>query len=266
MKKAIFFDIDGTLIDARAGVPHFSPRLRAALKNLQNAGHYIFIATGRPRAFLQREILDFGFDGFIMSNGALIILHDQLFFQSKLDINAVKKICDFAVSENIEYMLEGYPKIYCPKGFTACEAFFNKIGVDYSNFIRDFDFDNISVSKIECVSARTDFDALNDAYNKIIATPGFTGWADPFHFKSLEIYSADVSKATGILKVLNHFNIDVKNSFAFGDGFNDREMIQTVGTGFVMDTAKDDLKKFATHIVPSVHDDGVAFGIENFIL
>ena len=65
MKKAIFFDIDGTLIDARAGVPHFSPRLRAALNNLQNAGHYIFIATGRPRAFLQKEILDFGFDGFM---------------------------------------------------------------------------------------------------------------------------------------------------------------------------------------------------------
>ena len=67
-------------------------------------------------------------------------------------------------------------------------------------------------------------------------------------------------------KVLKHLNIDVKNSYAFGDGYNDKEMIQTVGTGFVMGTAKDDLKQFADHIVPSVHDDGVAVGIEKFIL
>jgi len=250
----------------RGGVPHITPRLATALKNLQKAGNYIFIATGRPRSFMQSEILDFGFDGFVLSNGALIFLGDELVYQSSLDMQAVKKLCDFAVSENIEYMLESYPQTYCPKGFKACDEFFQKIGVDYSGFIREFDFDKISVSKIECVSSRTDFEELNDAYNKMIATPGFTGWADPFHFKSLELYSDEVSKATGILKVLEHLNVDVKNSYAFGDGYNDKEMIQTVGTGFVMATAKDDLKQFADHVVPSVFDDGVAVGIEKYIL
>ena len=266
MNKAIFFDIDGTLIDARGGVPHFTPRLITALKNLQKEGNYIFIATGRPYAFLQSEIKDFGFDGFVLSNGALVFFGGEIIFKSRLDNATVKKVCDFAVSENIEYMLESYPQTYCPKGFTACENFFKKIGVDYSKFIREFDIEKIPVSKIECVSARTDFENLNDAYNKMIATPGLTGWADPFHFKSLELYSDEVSKATGILKVLAHLNIDVKNSYAFGDGYNDKEMIKTVGTGLVMGTAKDDLKQLATHIVPSVFDEGVAVGIEKYIL
>ena len=100
----------------------------------------------------------------------------------------------------------------------------------------------------------------------MLDTPGFTGWEDPFHYRSTEIYSDKVSKATGILKVLEHFKIPVENSFAFGDGRNDGEMIQTVGTGIVMGTAKDELKKLAKHVVPGVHDDGVAFGIENYIL
>ena len=100
----------------------------------------------------------------------------------------------------------------------------------------------------------------------MLATPGFTGWADPFHYKTMEIYSDTVSKATGILKVLEHFNIPVENSFAFGDGRNDGEMIQTVGTGIVMGTARDELKKVGKYVVPGVHEDGVAVGIENYIL
>jgi len=266
MKKAIFFDIDGTILDKEHGIPELTPRVQKAMKNLQSQGHYIFIATGRPYAFMQKDILNFGFDGFVMSNGALIMLGGEVIFQSSLDMREVKKICDFAESEKIEYMLESYPNTYCPKGFDACEAFFKKIGVDYSGFIREFDFEKISVSKIECVSARRDFEQLNDAYKKILSTPGFTGWADPFHFKSLEVYSDKISKATGILKVLEHLKVDVKNSYAFGDGYNDVEMIKTVGTGFVMATAKDDVKKFADVIVPSVHEDGVAVGIEKYIL
>ena len=133
-------------------------------------------------------------------------------------------------------------------------------------FSLSLDIDKIAVLKIECVSLRKDVENLDVIYKKMLQTPGFTGWADPFHYLSMEIYSDKVSKATGILKVLEYFKIPVENSFAFGDGFNDIEMIQTVGTGIAMGTAKDELKNLAKHVVPGVHDDGVAFGIENYIL
>ena len=266
MKKAVFFDIDGTLLDKEHGISEITPRVQKAMKNLQEDGNYIFIATGRPHSFMQKDILDFGFNGFVMSNGSLIILDGEVFFQSKLDSKAVKKLCDFAESKNIEYMLESYPNTYWKKNFKACEDFFKKIGVDYSKFTTEFDIEKISVSKLEFLSARKDLEQLEIDYKKILEEPGFTGWADPFHFKTMEVYSDKISKATGILKVLEHLNIDVKNSYAFGDGYNDREMLKTVGKGLVMATAKDDVKKFADEVVPSVYDDGVAVGIEKFIL
>lgn len=266
MRKAIFFDIDGTLLDRVHGIDKITPRVESALRNLQKAGHYIFIATGRPAAFIYPEILNFGFDGFVMSNGALVLVDGKIIFRSELDRKGVKKICEYAASERIEYMLESYPDVYFPRSFTTCEEFCRKIGVDYSKFIRSFDIEKISVSKIECVTARKDPENLDVIYKKMLATPGFTGWADPFHFKSMEIYSDKVSKATGILHVLDYLGIDVKNSCAFGDGYNDREMIKTVGTGFAMATGSDELKNSAAHVVPGVHEDGVAFGIEKFLL
>ena len=113
---------------------------------------------------------------------------------------------------------------------------------------------------------RRDVETLDKIYKKILSTPGFTGWSDPFRFKSLEVSASTVTKAEGVLRVLEYIGVDVKNSYAFGDGYNDIEMIKTVGTGLVMGTAKDELKKFASYVVPGVHDDGVAFGIENYVL
>lgn len=266
MNKAIFFDIDGTILAVENGIEEITPRVAGAMRKLQAAGDKIFIATGRPFSFIYKKILDFGFDGFVTANGALVLADGKVIFESVLDMAGVKKICEIADAENIEYVLQSYPNTYLKKNSPACEKFCEKIGVDYSNFIRDFDIEKISVSKLECMSLRRDAENLDVVYKKILSTPGFTGWADPFHYKTMEIYSDKVSKATGILKMLEYFNIPVENSFAFGDGLNDGEMIQTVGTGIVMGNAKDDLKKLGKFVVPSIYEDGVAVGIENYIL
>lgn len=266
MIKAVFFDIDGTILAREQGILQITPRVQAAMKKLQAAGHKIFIATGRPFGFMYNDILNIGFDGFVLNNGAIVLVDGEVVYRQNLDTATVKEICEYAESERVEYFLEGHPEVYCPARFAECYDFFRKIGVDYSRFVSEFDFDKISVSKIECVTARTDAEALDAVYKKILSTPGITGWADPFHFKSTEIYSDKVSKATGILRALEHFGIAVENSYAFGDGINDREMIQTVGTGFAMGTGSDELKRLAKYVVPSVFDDGVAVGIERYIL
>ena len=62
---------------------------------------------------------------------------------------------------------------------------------------------------------------------------------------SMEIYAKDVSKATGILDVLRLLNIDIKDSYCFGDGPNDVEMFETVGHAIAMGNAIDIIKEKA---------------------
>ena len=256
MTKAIFFDIDGTLLASSSGMFYLTERVKTALHRLKDAGHYIFIATGRPYPFLQEVIL----------NGAVVIVDGKIIFQRSLDKFAVKKICEYAESENIEYILEGHPQIYFRRDAKAVENFFDKIRVDYSNFVRDFNLDDVETFKVECVTFRRDVETLDKIYKKILSTPGFTGWSDPFRFKSLEVSSVSVTKAEGVLRVLEYIGVDVKNSYAFGDGYNDIEMISRVGTGIAIETASDELKRCAKFVVPSAINDGVAVGIEKYIL
>ena len=67
MIKAIFFDIDGTLVSFNT---HKVPEsTKQALQELRNKGIKIFIATGRPQ-FLVKTLGDIEFDGYITLNGA----------------------------------------------------------------------------------------------------------------------------------------------------------------------------------------------------
>lgn len=47
-----------------------TPNVKEAI---QDKGDYIFISTGRPYDFLSQAILDFGFDGFILTNRAQVM-------------------------------------------------------------------------------------------------------------------------------------------------------------------------------------------------
>ena len=66
--------------------------------------------------------------------------------------------------------------------------------------------------------------------------------------------------------MLDYLSIPLENSYAFGDGQNDIEMLSTVGCGIAMGNASDEVKKFAKKITETVQNDGVALEIEKFLL
>ena len=80
------------------------------------------------------------------------------------------------------------------------------------------------------------------------------------------IYTKKNKNATGILTALKHLDIPVEQSYAFGDGKNDIEMLSTVGCGIAMGNASDEVKSYAHQVTDSVLEDGVATGIEKYIL
>ena len=68
-----------------------------------------------------------------------------------------------------------------------------------------------------------------------------------------------------ILKAIEFLDIKIENTYAFGDGKNDIEMLSTVGCGIAMGNASDEVKKYSHKITDTVQNDGVAKGIEEYI-
>ena len=80
MKKAVFFDIDGTLWDRQMHVPESTVN---AIRRLRENGSYAFICSGRTRSNIStKELMEaVGFDGIIAGCGTHIEYQGKTVFE-----------------------------------------------------------------------------------------------------------------------------------------------------------------------------------------
>ena len=263
MKKAIFFDIDGTLLNCTRGIETITPNVEKAIRKLQAHGDYIFIATGRPYAFLSKELLEFGFDGFILTNGAQVILHNETIYKKPMDKGFVKQLIQTSESHDIQYILEGAHDSYMKASYKEFYAFYETFGIYRENIKDEYDLEEIEVHKVEALCPNKE--ALEICLSFLNEYPEYEHF-ESMDLKSVEIYSRENTKATGILETLKYLDIPIERSYAFGDGKNDIEMLEVVGCGIAMGNASEEVKKYANKVTDTVQNDGVAIGIEKYIL
>lgn len=80
-----------------------------------------------------------------------------------------------------------------------------------------------------------------------------------------EVYHIHTSKATGLKKICEFYNVSQKNLIAIGDGHNDIEMIALAEIGVAMGNAHIDLKNIAKYNTLPVEEHGVQFFLKNFL-
>ena len=73
----------------------------------------------------------------------------------------------------------------------------------------------------------------------------------------IEIMNKDVSKANGIEVLLHHLNMTPEQAIAFGDNYNDLDMLDFIGLGVAMGNAPDDVKKIAFAVTEDNNRDGI---------
>ena len=169
MKKAIFFDIDGTLIDCINGHIDLSHQVKQAIRRLQQEGHYAFIATGRPYAFLSEAILSFGFDGYILTNGAQVMIGNETIYKEPLDPTFVKNATAEFEQRQIQYMLQSDCYSYMKDECKEYYQFFDSIGISRNYLVSDYQLEDIQTQKIECfVPMMKPWNIVYHSLNKIL--------------------------------------------------------------------------------------------------
>jgi HAD superfamily hydrolase (TIGR01484 family) len=83
----------------------------------------------------------------------------------------------------------------------------------------------------------------------------------------IEIAPRAISKASALANVLRvYYNLDIKQSMAFGDNYNDIDMLHAAGSGVAVANARDEVKAVAGHITAKNTDDGVAQMLEQYVI
>ena len=74
--------------------------------------------------------------------------------------------------------------------------------------------------------------------------------------------SAEASKSAAAAFLCRRLNIDAKNVIAFGDNFNDTDLLEYAGLGVAMGNAPDPVKRAADLVAPTNDDEGLRFVLE----
>ena len=257
MPAALFFDIDGTLLDSYHDIRQISPAVRAELARIQGLGHKIFLSSGRPRLLLTPAVLEPGFDGLVLINGGYVEMEGQSVYEERMDLGLARRVVAFLEEEGTEYLLATARRLYTLPGNRDIRDFFAR-GDHGDIFTFDYDLEQVlpQVIKMETLTPTEDRARVTALVHEVlgpqISCDGHGGEG------TFELYPTAISKAKGIKVVLDRMGIDADDAYGFGDGTNDIEMIRYCGCGVAMGNAEDEVKAAADIVCPPVWEDGLA--------
>ena len=229
--KAVFFDIDGTLVSFKT---HQVPQeTKDAIRKLRENRIKVFVATGRMLKMV--EVLnDIEFDGYITYNGSCCVDSGK---ENVIFKNTVPQyVNDLAeIVQRVAKVVEVEPPVERPVEEIIKEDVYQLcIYVDEPHLQRI-----IAETLPGCVGMR---------------------WIEYF----ADVNVKGMNKQLGIDKILEHFNIPLENAMAFGDGGNDIPMLQHVPYGVAMGNSNDAVKAAAWYVTEDVDDGGLVKALERF--
>ena len=244
--KIAFFDIDGTLIDF--GKKGLSDRTREALNRLKEKNILLAIATGRaPLTLPKLEGVEF--DVYLTFNGSYCYNQKETIFSKSIPAEDVKKIIQNAAEINRPVSIATQKRIVANgKDADLIKYYeFAKLQVEVADDFEEVAKDTVYQIMLGC---------LKEEYSKLLMDvkgASITAWWD----RAVDIIPAEGGKGIGVDKILEYYHLDRSQAIAFGDGCNDIEMLQTVGTGVAMGNATEEVKQAADDVCGHVAEDGI---------
>lgn len=244
--KIIFFDIDGTLIDMNR--KRISDRTLETLVRLKQNNIRICLATGRTPVSLP-VFPGIGFDAYLTFNGSYCYTAEETVYSCPIPAGDVAAILKNAAAIGRPVSLASKNRIAANGKDADLVEYYSFAGLEVE--IAD-DFDTFSHEEIYQIMLGCRM-ADHPRLLQNVRHAQITYWWD----RAVDIIPADSGKGNGIRKILSHYHIDRSEALAFGDGNNDIEMLEAVGTGVAMGNASDSVKKAADEICGPVADDGI---------
>lgn len=259
-KKAIFFDIDGTIYSYDKGVIEDT---KEAIRELRNNGHLVFLCTGRTYPMVTDDIRDIGFDGVIAGGGTYISYNNEILFKNDISEEKTHEVIGYMRRNGVMPIPEGHEYLYFETEDKIKSVYRKAYDVYISSIperIRLIDDGDICAAKVsgafdEKSNVQAVIEAMSEDFRYVIHNE-----------KLLELIPKNYSKAEGIKLLIDRLGILWEDTYAYGDSFNDLEMLQFVKYGVAMGNSHKDLFEQVKHRTGDFDKGGVRESLERFAL
>lgn len=251
--KLIASDMDHTLLMENGKLPD---GFFDYIDRLDEKGIRFVVASGRPMYTLRNMFGD-KMDKLVVigDNGAAISNCGEIIYKSLMDVEEYQKMIRFVEDET-----DGVAVLCALSGAYVLKKY-EKYAKFFRAFLRNLTFvDDMRSLDVEA-NKFTIFAPDGDAAVKYkeIYTPRF---GDNFSVtvggrEWIDIMNKGVDKGMAMRKIGELLDVDTSEMMAFGDNFNDAEMLKTVYYSYIVANAQPGMEKFARFRAPSNEERGV---------
>lgn len=268
--KLIFCDLDETLLDKNRNIP--KKNIDAIQKAKHEYGVKFVCATGRHFSTTMEIVKKLGLydeeNEYVCSlNGAIITENkkNRILHTTYLDPNTTAKLIQFGLDHNV-----------CIELYTNKNTYIYNLNDDERRLVHDFELDFIEVLDnrydylenehvLKLVYESSDFEyiqslesQMSDVLDDVI--PSYSS------NRYMELFSKDTSKGIALKWLADYLNIDIKDTIAIGDHFNDVAMLEVAGLSVAAQNAQDGVKKLCDYVTDANNNEGVVCEVlEKFV-
>lgn len=250
--KAMFFDIDGTLVGMKDHRLH--ERTRAALLAARAKGIRLFAATGRHQCALAEGgwLEGLTFDGFVTLNGQYCFNEDAVIFANPIVREDIAHLLQYLEKNPFPCMFLEKDRMYLNFVNETVEYVHNAIGSPLPPLGDVARAAHNDIFQICLYTGKVDVDIMAELKHCT-----YTHWFSD----GVDIIPMGGGKWVGIQRMLAHFGLAPEEAAAFGDGENDIEMLENVGTSFAVDGANAQVIAAADAVTGDLYEGGVGDAI-----
>ncbi|GAA4185921.1 Cof-type HAD-IIB family hydrolase [Sphingobacterium ginsenosidimutans] len=257
MIKAIFFDIDGTLLSFKT---HQVPdSTQQAFQLLKEKNIKVFVSTGRSFNQLG-HIRYLDFDGFITFNGGYCVTKDeQVIYKNNIAQKDIRSLIDYAKHHpELTFSFMSEKEISLNQVTPEVLQMYQQVNVKTPP-IRNYE-DNFDLESVMQINVFINPEEEAEFMENIMPNSVASRWTSVF----ADVNPMGQSKKVGIDVFLEHFGIELSETMSFGDGGNDITMLAHTQVGIAMGNANPEVKEIADYITDDVDNNGIWNALKHF--
>lgn len=254
-KCIFFFDFDNTLYSHQCR--EIPSGALEALGTLREQGHIVVVISGRGSDSLPlfRSSFDRMPDTVCLLNGQMIYHNNALVYAHPLEQMDALTLFETARKHQIIYGGYNADRLIISGANDRVRAVWKDFGAEPPMVKPDLEkTDAIYQACLYLTEEeRPFFNALLDHY--------VTNWS---HHYLCNLISRDAGKAVSVQWCLQYFGISRGNAYAFGDGYNDMDLLAAVGHGIAMENGFPPLRKMAEYVAAAPENDGIRLALQHY--
>lgn len=254
--KALFFDIDGTLVPF--GDREVPVEVVKALARVRTAGVKVFIATGRQMSWVD-NLGELEVDGYVTANGAVCLLPDKqtVVYKKCIPESDLLRLMKYSSCSPLSFVIiHSDGAIFATKHIPEVEEarkWLRLPPIPEHPIGRKDCLDVVQLMAFGSTADRED----SALFGSVLSDCEPTSWNDLF----CDIIPKGSGKEVGISNLLDYFGLPMEESAAFGDGDNDCGMLRACGQGIAMGNGTAAAKQSADFVTTPDREDGILNGL-----